>query len=155
VTLCVNAGFYLGAGNQAISSVAFPWLLSIEAFAGARIVLNLHALPFDASTDGSRTTGGGALSSHIVFTPNSGADHPRNNNVRWDWGGVQQESSSSDSRSGGTRMGIIEENYEMTSSASASTSDPGASFNRKHRPAKSASNCTSHSDTCIEEEGVA
>ncbi|KAI0248021.1 hypothetical protein BJV78DRAFT_1076238, partial [Lactifluus subvellereus] len=44
VTLCVNAGFYLGAGNSAIAAIAFPWLLSIESFAGARIVLNLHAL---------------------------------------------------------------------------------------------------------------
>ncbi|KAI9457485.1 hypothetical protein BJY52DRAFT_1086453, partial [Lactarius psammicola] len=50
-TLCVNAGFYLGAGDSPISSIAFPWLLSIEAFAGARLMLNLHALSFDVSTD--------------------------------------------------------------------------------------------------------
>ncbi|KAH9023637.1 hypothetical protein EDB84DRAFT_468732 [Lactarius hengduanensis] len=33
VTLCVNAGFYLAAGDSPNSSIAFPWLLSIEAFA--------------------------------------------------------------------------------------------------------------------------
>ncbi len=171
-TLCVNAGFYLGAGNSPISSIAFPWLLSIEAFAGARLVLNLHALSFDVSTDSSGSRSGvGTLSSHIVFTTNpSAANHPRAPSVRWDWGGPQGNShDGSRSRSGdgtgtGTRIGTetIAENYEMTW-AGASTSDPDASFHRKHRAGKSAStsatNCTSrhtHSDTCaeIEDEGM-
>ena len=173
VTLCVNAGFYLGAGNSAISSIAFPWLLSIEAFAGARLVLNLHALPFDASGDsrGSRT-GGGTLSSHIVFMSNPvSSTDPRAASVRWDWGGVQGDSYDSSSRSrsrsgdgdgSGTR---ITESYEMTL-ASTSTSNPEARFKRKHHPVQSASTSATnytgrYSDTCVdveegeEEEGVA
>ncbi|KAH9974224.1 hypothetical protein BJV74DRAFT_753527, partial [Russula compacta] len=51
VTLCVNVGFYIGDGNSSISAIAFPWLLSVESFAGARIVLNLHAVTLDVSTD--------------------------------------------------------------------------------------------------------
>ncbi|KAF8466810.1 hypothetical protein DFH94DRAFT_600929, partial [Russula ochroleuca] len=51
VTLCINAGFYIGEGNSAISAIAFPWLLSIESFAGARVVLNLHAISSDPSSD--------------------------------------------------------------------------------------------------------
>ncbi|KAH9041883.1 hypothetical protein EDB83DRAFT_2295451 [Lactarius deliciosus] len=171
VTLCVNAGFYLAAGDSPNSSIAFPWLLSIEAFAGARIVLNLHALSFDVSADSSGSyPGAGALSSHIVFTANpSTANHPRTAHRRWDWGGLQENSyDSSRSRSGGgtgTRVdtGTIAESYEMTW-AGASKSDPGASFHREHFLGKSAStsatNCTSrctHSDVCVEikDEGVA
>ncbi|KAI0277553.1 hypothetical protein BGY98DRAFT_608682 [Russula aff. rugulosa BPL654] len=56
VTLCINAGFYVGEGNTAISAIAFPWLLSIESFAGARIVLNLHAISSDLSTNAFDTT---------------------------------------------------------------------------------------------------
>jgi hypothetical protein len=43
----VNTGFYLGAGDSANFSITFPQLLSIKAFAGVRLVLNPHALPFD------------------------------------------------------------------------------------------------------------
>ncbi|KAH8986466.1 hypothetical protein EDB92DRAFT_1949136 [Lactarius akahatsu] len=171
VTLCVNASFYLAAGDSPNSSIAFPWLLSIEAFAGARIVLNLHALSFDVSADSSGSySGAGALSSHIVFTANpSTANHPRTADRRWDWGGLQESSyDSSRSRSGGgtgTRIdtGTIAESYEMTW-AGASKSDPDASFHRVHRLGKgastSATNCTSrctHSDVCaeIKDEGVA
>ena len=170
MTLCVNAGFYLGEGNTPISSIAFPWLLSIEAFAGARLVLNLHALPFDDSAEshGSRSCGGGGmLSSHIVFTPNMAGTLPPT--TRWDWGGIQEVSSDGGGNRSwngigtGTRMatGTLDESYEMTWT-NASTSDPDASFNRrKHRPELSAStsgtNCTSHCAHCIEieEKGVA
>ncbi|KAH8999700.1 hypothetical protein EDB86DRAFT_2828309 [Lactarius hatsudake] len=171
VTLCVNAGFYLAAGDSPNSSIAFPWLLSIEAFAGARIVLNLHALSFDVSADSSGSyPGAGTLSSHIMFTANpSTANHPRTAHRRWDWGGLQDNSyDSSRSRSGGdtgTRVdtGTIAESYEMTW-AGASKSDPNASFHREHCLGKSAStsatNCISrctHSDVCVEikDEGVA
>ena len=167
MTLCVNAGFYLGAGNSVNSSIAFPWLLSIEAFAGARLVLNLHALPFDTSGDsrGSRT-GGGTLSSHIVFMTNPvSSTDPRTAGVRWDWGGVQEHSYDSSSRSGdgnGSASATrITESYEMTL-ASASTSNPDARFKRKHHPVKSASTSATNyasrcSDICVdvEEEGVA
>ncbi|KAF8269166.1 hypothetical protein EI94DRAFT_1682202 [Lactarius quietus] len=155
VTLCVNAGFYLGDGNSATSSIAFPWLLSMEAFAGARLVLNLHALPFDdsANSRGSHTNGG-TLSSHIVFMTNPAAGsesthhhhHPR---TRWDWGGVQENSyESSNSRSAGDDSGTrITESYEMIASSSAK-------FEPKHHAAKSAS--SAYTDTCVgrEEEGV-
>lgn len=164
VTLCVNAGFYLGAGDSTISSIAFPWLLSVEAFAGARLVLNLRALSFDASAD-SRS-GAGTLSSQIVFTADpSVANRPRSASVRWDWGGLQEHShdgSRSRSRSGsgnntGTRIGtgtIAAESYEMTW-ANVSTSDPDASSHRKLRPATAAT--TTHTDARIgiEEQGVA
>ncbi|KAI9430444.1 hypothetical protein H4582DRAFT_1447529 [Lactarius indigo] len=94
VTLCVNAAFYLSEGDSPNSSIAFPWLLSIEAFAGARIVLNLHALSFDVSTDSSRSlSGAGTLSSHILFTTNpSTANRPRSAGMRWDWGGLRETS---------------------------------------------------------------
>lgn len=162
VTLCVNAGFYLGAGNSANSSIAYPWLLSIEAFAGARLVLNLHTLPFDASSV-ANSRNGGTLSSHIVFMSNPAASsttHARTAATRWDWGGLREHASSSSSygsRSGdgsgsgsGTR---VMESYEMTlGNASTSMSKPGM------RHGKSASSTTRYSDTCvgveIEQEGV-
>jgi hypothetical protein len=123
VTLCVNAGFYLGAGNSPIAAIAFPWLLSIESFAGARIVLNIHAVSFDVSTDLFSTNGNGTLSSHIVFTTHSSVDNrPRTPSVRWDWGGLR--GYSHDERRGyakrsrsGTGTGTASESYEMTSMA--------------------------------------
>lgn len=159
VTLCVNAGFYLGEGNSAMSSIAFPWLLSIEAFAGARLVLNLHALPFDVSAD-SRSGGGGTLSSNIIFmsNPSASTHHARNAaNVRWDWGGLQRSYESTGSRSvgesgsgsgSGTR---VMESYEM---ACAST---GNTRKHQHRHAKSASTSLSvytsqFSETCVDTE---
>src|SRR6266852_6222585 len=91
VTLCINAGFYVGEGDTAISAIAFPWLLSIESFAGARIVLNLHAISSDLSVFSHDTTVDGALSSHIVFTTHSmeEGNRPHTPSVRWDWGGIQ------------------------------------------------------------------
>ncbi|KAI0270462.1 hypothetical protein BC834DRAFT_967250 [Gloeopeniophorella convolvens] len=67
VTLCVNAGFYLGAGDSNIAGVAFQWLLSIEAFAGGRIVLNLHALSLNSSSDSLQGIGH-TTSTSLVFT---------------------------------------------------------------------------------------
>jgi len=158
---CVNAGFYLGAGNSANSSIAFPWLLSIEAFAGARLVLNLHALPFDASSLAADSRNGGILSSHIVFMTNPAASSTQTHvagTTRWDWGGLREPESSygSTSRSGdgsgsgsgsGTR---VMESYEMN----ASTSNNPAARKHQHRHGKSAST-TRYSDTCVDfEEGV-
>ena len=154
VTLCVNAGFYIGEGNSPISAIAFPWLLSVESFAGARIVLNLHTVTLDVSTDGLGTTLGGTLSSHIVFTTNpSAADRPQTPSVQWDWGGVQQ--SPHDGRSGhaagghsdSTGLGTVSEIYEMTSRATA-----GGTSTRIANPT-SPNTC---SDTCAEaaEQGV-
>jgi hypothetical protein len=164
VTLCVNAAFYLGEGNSSMSSIAFPWLLSIEAFAGARLVLNLHALPFDASAD-SRSGGGGTLSSNIVFMSNPAAStyQARNAaNVRWDWGGLQRSYESARSRdesgSGSGSGTRVTESYEM---ACAGTGD---TRKHRHRHGKTASTslsgCTSQfSETCVdvdfERQGVA
>ena len=152
VTLCVNAGFYLGEGNNAMSSVAFPWLLSIEAFAGARLVLNLHALPFFDESGASRegADGAGTLSSHIVFMSNPAASTHHAANVRWDWGGLQRSyesaASGSGSRSGegsgsgsGTR---VVESYEMTCKADQP---------RRHCASTSLSGYTSQcSETCVD-----
>ena len=138
-----------------MSSVAFPWLLSIEAFAGARLVLNLHALPF---FDGSGTSqeggaGDGTLSSHIVFMSNPAASSTAAANVRWDWGGLQQRSyesaaSGSGSRSvegsgsgsgSGTRVVVVPESYEM---ACCKTDDQP----RRHR----ASSASLSAYTCVD-----
>ena len=152
VTLCVNAGFYLGAGDSSIAAIAFPWLLSIESFAGARIVLNLHAVSFDISSDGFGTSGlGGTLSSHIVFTTHSSVENrPRTPSVRWDWGGLQKYSNddhigrANGSRSG-TGTGTASESYEMTWTASASGP---SSRKRSHKGSTTATNPTSP-DTCL------
>ncbi|KAI0270410.1 hypothetical protein BC834DRAFT_967211 [Gloeopeniophorella convolvens] len=61
VTLCVNAGFFLGKHNSPRAALAFPWLLSVEAAAGARVVLGLAELHSDAPSE--RT-----VSARIVFT---------------------------------------------------------------------------------------
>ena len=151
VTLCVNAGFYLGAGDSSIAAIAFPWLLSIESFAGARIVLNLHAVSFNVSTDGFGTSGpGGTLSSHIVFTTHSSVENrPRTPSVRWDWGGLQKYSNddrighANGSRSG-TGTGTASESYEMTWTASASGT---SSHKHSHKGSTTVANPTSP-DTC-------
>jgi len=146
VTLCINAGFYLGAGDSSIAAIAFPWLLSIESFSGARIVLNLHAVSFNVQTDGFGTSGlGGTLSSHIVFTTHSSVENrPRTPSVRWDWGSLRKYSS--DDRIGhangirsGTGTGTASESYEMTASAS--------SHKHGHKGSTTATNPTSP-DTC-------
>lgn len=151
VTLCVNAGFYLGAGDSSIAAVAFPWLLSIESFAGARIVLNLHAISFNVPTNGFGTSGfGGTLSSHIVFTTHSSVENrPRTPSVRWDWGGLRKYSSGdrirhpNGSRSG-TGTGTASDSYEMTWTASASGT---SSHKHSHKGSTAATNPTSP-DTC-------
>jgi len=155
VTLCVNAGFFLGAGDSAIAAVAFPWLLSIESFAGSRIVLNLHTVLFDVSTDALDTTGAGTLSSHIVFTTHSpAATRARTPSVRWDWGGLREYSRDELSRQatggrGGTAIGtILSESYEMTSTTSAGGTGirkPCTSTTNRQGP----NTC---SDTCVEDE---
>jgi hypothetical protein len=151
VTLCVNAGFYLGAANSTISAIAFPWLISVESFAGARIVLNLHSLSLNASTDALGSSAGGTLSSHLVFTTHpSAANHARTPSVRWDWGGLQEHSydRQTGSATGDRVTGTANESYEMTSTASGS-----GTGDRKH--GGSATDYTSpysHSDTCIEIE---
>ncbi|KAI0290331.1 hypothetical protein B0F90DRAFT_1672015 [Multifurca ochricompacta] len=154
-TLCVNAGFYLGEGNSSNAAIAFPWLLSIEAFAGARIVLNLHTLAFDVSADKHGTLDNdGTLSSHIIFTTHpSAANHARTSTVRWDWGGLggysyddrSGHASGSGSRSGGTGTGTVSESYEMTWVANGTGSDRSGTGIHKHcRGASlSASNYTS------------
>ncbi|KAI0289253.1 hypothetical protein BC826DRAFT_1032537 [Russula brevipes] len=160
VTLCVNAGFYLGEGDSAIAAIAFPWLLSIESFAGARIVLNLYTISFDVSTDALGTSGPGTLSSHIVFTAHPSVDNrPRTPSMRWDWGGLQEYSN--DERNGhvtrsqsgtgtSTGPGTESESYEMTWMTRAN--DTGS---RKHgrKTNTSATDCTSPntcSDTCVD-----
>lgn len=159
VTLCVNAGFYLGAGNSAIAAIAFPWLLSIESFAGARIVLNLHALSFDVSTDTAGTSGGGGtLSSHIVFTTHpSAANHARTPSVRWDWGGLQEYSYdersgyATGSRSGGA-TGTVNESYEMTRTAGGSGSGTRKYGSNTNGSATDYTSPNTLSDTCIDVE---
>ncbi|KAH9985263.1 hypothetical protein BJV77DRAFT_1071528 [Russula vinacea] len=156
VTLCVNAGFYIGEGNTAISAIAFPWLLSIESFAGARVVLNLHAISSDPSTDDSGTTFDGALSSHIVFTTHSTEEgnRPHTPSVRWDWGGIQEYPHGERSRLGTSSRsgtGTISETYEMTLATGASGLGVGtpkhckASTSATHR-----TNLSTCSGTCVE-----
>jgi len=160
VTLCVNAGFYLGAGDSAITAIAFPWLLSIESFAGARIVLNLHAVSFHDLSDGFSTSGlGGTLSSHIVFTTHSTVENrPRTPSVRWDWGGLQTYSNNdrighaNGSRSG-TGTGTASESYEMTWTMNAGGT---SSHERIHKDSTAATNLTSPdtcSGTCVDADG--
>ncbi|KAI0048459.1 hypothetical protein FA95DRAFT_1038106 [Auriscalpium vulgare] len=60
-TLCVNGAFYLGTTSP-LTSVAFPWLISIEAFAGSRLILNMQTL--DSGDEPSSTV----LSSRIEFS---------------------------------------------------------------------------------------
>jgi len=160
-TLCINAGFYLGAGNSSIASIAYPWLLSIESFAGARVVLNLHAVSFDVSTDGFGTSGrgGGTLSSHIVFTTHSSVENrPRTPSVRWDWGGLQEyprddRTGRADRSRSDTGTGPASESYEMTWTMSAGSS--GRHKHTRHKASTSATNPTSPdtcSDTCVDVE---
>jgi hypothetical protein len=156
VTLCINAGFYIGEGNTAISAIAFPWLLSIESFAGARVVLNLHAISSDLSTDGPDTTVNGALSSHIVFTTHSTEEgnRPHTPSVRWDWGGLQEVPHGERSRHAITsRSGTstTSETYEMTLATGASSVGIGT---HKHSGKASTSathtNLSTCSGTCVE-----
>jgi hypothetical protein len=129
VTLCVNAGtagFYVGEGNVAIAAIGFPWLLSIKSFVGARIVLNLHAISSNLSTDTLNTTVDGTLSSHIVFTTHSMEDGncPRNPSMRWDWGGIQTYSHGQHSKHAASSRGdtgTTSESYELTSTGGSST----------------------------------
>jgi hypothetical protein len=126
VTLCINAGFYVGEGDTPIAAIAFPWLLSIESFAGARVVLNLHAISSGLSTDGPDTTVDGALSSHIVFTTHSTEEgnRPHTPSVRWDWGGLQEHLHVERSRHATTSRsgtGTISETYELTMATGASS----------------------------------
>ena len=144
MTLCVNAGFYLGAGDSAIAAIAFPWLLSIESFAGARIVLNLHAVSLNPPADGFGTSGlGGTLPSHMIFkTRSSVGNRLRTPSVQWDWEGLQKYSN--DDRIGhanGSRSG---ESYEMTWTTSASGT---SSHEHSHKDNTTSTNPTSP-DTC-------
>jgi hypothetical protein len=132
----------------------------MESFAGSRIVLNLQAISFDVSTDAFDTTGGGALSSHIVFTTHSPATtRARTPSVRWDWGGLRE--FSRDELSGhapggptGTAIGtIISESYEMTSTMSAG----GTRLEHNGKTGASTTDCQSPntcSDTCVDEQDV-
>lgn len=155
VTLCINAGFYVGEGDTAIAAIAFPWLLSIESFAGAHIVLNLHAISSDLSTNAPDTTIDGALSSHIVFTTHSTEEgnRPHTPSVRWDWGGIRKYPHDERSRHAATSRGgtgTTSESYEMTSTAGSSSLG-----NRKHCAEASTSatqqtNLSTCSGTCVE-----
>jgi len=157
VTLCVNAGFYLGAGDSAIASIAFPWLLSIESFAGARIVLNLHAISFHEPSDGFGTSGlGGTLSSHIVFTTHSTVENrPRTPSVRWDWGGLQQYSNddrigrANGSRSG-TGTGTASESYEMTLTTNAGGTSSHKHVHKDSTPGTNPTSPDTCSGTCVD-----
>lgn len=60
--LCINAAFFLGAPN-AMAAVAYQWLISVESFAGARLILNVLALE---ESHNSLTTSGTQTS--IRFT---------------------------------------------------------------------------------------
>jgi hypothetical protein len=154
-TLCINAGFYVGEGDTAIAAIAFPWLLSVESFAGARIVLNLHAISSDLSTNTPNTTVDGALSSHIVFTTHSTEEgnRPHTPSVRWDWGGIQMYPHGEQSRHTTTNQsgtGTTSESYEMTSTMGSSSLG-----NRKDRAKASTSatqptNLSTCSGTCVE-----
>jgi hypothetical protein len=150
VTLCINAGFYIGEGNSAISAIAFPWLLSIESFAGARVVLNLHAISSDPSSDDSGTTIDGALSSHIVFTTHSTEEgnRPHTPSVRWDWGGIQEYPHGERSRHGTSSRsgtGTISETYEMTLATGASSLGVGT---RKYCKASTSATHHTNLSTC-------
>jgi hypothetical protein len=145
VTLCINAGFYLGEGDTAIAAIAFPWLLSVESFAGARIVLNLHAISSDPSNNSPFTTVDGTLSSHIVFTTHSTEEgnRPHTPSVRWDWGGIQTYPHGERSRQVTTSRsgtGTTSDNYEMTLTTGSSPFG-----NRKHS-AKASTSATQHTD---------
>jgi hypothetical protein len=159
VTLCVNAGFYLGEGNSPMASIAYPWLLSIESFAGARLVLNLHAVSFNVSTDGfgASGVGGGTLSSHIVFTTHSSVENrPRTPSVRWDWGGLREYSrddciTHTNRSQNGTGTGTASESYEMTWTTSAGGS--GSHKHSRHKANTSATDPTcpdTCSNTCVD-----
>jgi hypothetical protein len=155
VTLCVNAGFYLGAGNSAISAIAFPWLISVESFAGARIVLNLHNLSLDASTDALGSSAGGTLSSHLVFTTHpSVANHARTPSVRWDWGGLREYSYDEQTgyATGDRATGTASESYEMTLTASGSGTGVRKHSSNTNGSATDYTSPYTHSDTCIEIE---
>jgi hypothetical protein len=139
-----------------MAAIAFPWLLSIESFAGARIVLNLHALSFNVSTGTLGTSSGvGTLSSHIVFSAQSSAtNYPRNPSVRWDWGGLQEYSH--DERSGrdaGSRSdvvpGTVNESYEMTWTAGGSGIGAPKHDSNINESATDYTSPYTHSDTCI------
>ncbi len=137
-----------------MAAIAFPWLLSIESFAGSRIVLNLHTISSELSTDGPDTTVDGALSSHIVFTTHSTEEgnRPHTPSVRWDWGGLQgyphgeRSRHTTPSKSG---TSTTNESYEMTFTAGSSSVG-----NRKHAKARtSATQYTTpstYSGTCVE-----
>jgi hypothetical protein len=155
VTLCINAGFYVGEGDTAIAAIAFPWLLSIESFAGARIVLNLHAISSDLSTNAPDTTVDGALSSHIVFTthPMEEGNRPHTPSVRWDWGGIQNYPHSERSRHATTSRGgtgTISENYEMTSTAGSSSFGNRKLCAEATTSATQQTNLSTCSGTCVE-----
>jgi hypothetical protein len=155
VTLCVNVGFYIGAGNSAISAIAFPWLISVESFAGARIVLNLHTLSLNASTDAFRSSAGGTLSSHLVFTTHpSAANHARTPSVRWDWGGLQEYSydEQTASATGDRVTGAASESYEMTWTASGSGTGVRKHSSNTNGFSTDYTSPYTHSDTCIEIE---
>jgi hypothetical protein len=152
VTLCINAGFYVGEGDTAIAAIAFPWLLSIESFAGARIVLNLHAISSDLSTNAPETTVDGALSSHIVFTTHSTEEgnRPHTPSVRWDWGGIQKYPHGERSRQATTSRGgtgTTSESYEMTSTTGSSTLGNRAKASTSATQQTNLSTC---SGTCVE-----
>ncbi|KZV69424.1 hypothetical protein PENSPDRAFT_580985 [Peniophora sp. CONT] len=48
--LCINAGFYLGL-NGALAAVAYQWIISVESFAGYRLILNMHHIDQHGLTD--------------------------------------------------------------------------------------------------------
>lgn len=152
VTLCINAGFYVGEGDTAIAAIAFPWLLSIESFAGARIVLNLHAISYDHSTNAPDTTVDGALSSHIVFTTHSTEEgnRPHTPSVRWDWGGIQKYPHGERSRHATTSRsatGTTSESYEMTSATGSSSRKQ---CTKASTSATQYTNLSTCSGTCVE-----
>ena len=155
VTLCINAGFYIGEGDSPIAAIAFPWLLSIESFAGARVVLNLHAISSDSSAGGFNTTVDGALSSHIVFTTHSTEDayRPHTPSVRWDWGGFQEHPHGELSRHAATSRsgtGTISDTYEMTLAAGTSTGTGTRKHSGKASTATRCTNLSTCSGTCVE-----
>ncbi|KZV69523.1 hypothetical protein PENSPDRAFT_478821 [Peniophora sp. CONT] len=70
-TLVCNAVFYLAAGDSSMAAVAYSWIISVESFAGYRIILNMQKLePHDISTLDSPS-----LSTDIQFTTNIELDH--------------------------------------------------------------------------------
>ncbi|KAI9448613.1 hypothetical protein F5148DRAFT_1371243 [Russula earlei] len=122
-------------------------LLSIESFAGSRVVLNLHATSFEVPTHAIGTRGDGTLPSQIVFT--TAAPRPRTPSVLWDWGGPQQ--CSHDGGPSSTATGTISESYEMTSTANVA-----GTGHRKHSGKMGSSTVNlcpnTSSDTCVEVE---